>query len=85
MNTTPGQAAYIEDCKRKPNYHDKTKRKEWEQLGEPEKRTWEQNPTARAYTCDCSPVTVNGERIHNFECGLFEGQAINPHYKRDDR
>ncbi len=85
MNTTPGHAAYIEDCRRKPNYHDNTPRKQWSELQDHVRATWDRNPTPRAYACNCSPVLVAGERIHDFTCGLFEGQAINPNVKRDDR
>lgn len=50
---TPGQIAYIEDCRRKPHYvrMDGTRklRRTWDQLGEPEKRTWELNPTPRPW------------------------------------
>lgn len=82
---TPGHNAYIEDCKRKPNYHTGEPRRTWEDLPEYIQATWEKNPTSRAYTCDCSPVMVDGEQVHNFGCGLFEGQAINPKFNRDDR
>ena len=48
---TPGQIAYIEDCRRKPDYvrKDGTRqtRRTWDQIGEPERRTWELNPTPR--------------------------------------
>jgi len=50
---TPGQIAYIEDCRRKPDYvrMDGTRktRKTWDELGDPEKRTWELNPTPRPW------------------------------------
>ena len=51
MNTTitKGQAAYIEDCKRAPNYHTGEQRKKWEDLGLAERATWERNPTPREY------------------------------------
>jgi len=41
--------AYKEDCARCPTYHDGTKRKTWEQLGDIERSTWRKNPTPRTY------------------------------------
>lgn len=45
----PGEAAYIEDVNRQPNYHDGSPRKSWEQLSEVERSTWVKNPTPREY------------------------------------
>jgi hypothetical protein len=42
-------AAYQEDVRRCPNYHDDTPRKGWGQLTEDEKHTWRMNPTPRTF------------------------------------
>lgn len=44
-----GRAAYEEDVRRCPNYHDGTPRKTWGQLTDVEQYTWRANPTARDY------------------------------------
>jgi hypothetical protein len=51
---SPGQIAYIEDCRRKPYYHPRVDgtlvtRLPWEKLGAMEKYSWELNPTPRAW------------------------------------
>lgn len=38
--TLSGQARYEADCKLRPNYHDGTPRKRWEQLGAVEQWSW---------------------------------------------
>ena len=35
-----GKRAYEEDVKRRPNYHDGTPRKQWDELGTLEQSTW---------------------------------------------
>lgn len=45
MNRTPGQRAYEASCMDRPTYPDGIPRKPWGRLGEPEKRSWERNPT----------------------------------------
>lgn len=45
--TDKGQAAYEQDVKLTPNYHDGSPRKSWDKLGQAEKRTWIKNPTPR--------------------------------------
>lgn len=47
---TPGQAAYEEDCRRKPVYHDGVARKDWSQLADAVKYNWERNPTPREWS-----------------------------------
>lgn len=52
---TPGQAAYEEDCRRKPYYPTNadgtlTLRRRWSQLGPAERASWERNPTPRDWT-----------------------------------
>jgi hypothetical protein len=44
---SPGQRAYEEDCRRKPQYLDGTYRKTWDQLSEAVRGSWESNPTPR--------------------------------------
>lgn len=44
-----GFMAYTEDCRRQPTYHDGTPRKSWAQLGELERESWINNPTARDF------------------------------------
>lgn len=43
------RAAYAEDCRRRPLYHDGQQRRPWEALGQPERGTWRRNPTPRSY------------------------------------
>ncbi len=47
---TPGQAAYEEDVRRRPLYHDNTPRKAWSALNEVEQYTWEREPTPREWS-----------------------------------
>jgi len=44
---TPGQRAYEEDCRRRPNYDDGRPRPAWGQLWPLARTTWEKNPTPR--------------------------------------
>lgn len=46
---TAGERAYIEDCRRKPNYHTGEKRHAWAALCAVTRWSWERNPTAREY------------------------------------
>lgn len=46
---TPGQAAYEEDLRRWPNYHDGEPRPPWSEIDDISKRSWERNPTPREY------------------------------------
>jgi hypothetical protein len=46
---TPGQAAYEEDCRRKPRYEHGPVRRAWRQLDLAERGTWERNPTPRDF------------------------------------
>ena len=39
-----GKWRYEEDCKKRPNYHDGTARKTWEELGDVEQWSWYRNP-----------------------------------------
>lgn len=43
-----GRVAYKADVAANPVYHDGAPRKTWEQLDQPERDTWERNPTPRA-------------------------------------
>lgn len=45
--TDPGELAYLEDCRRKPLYHDKTPRVPWSALCEAVRNSWRRNPTPR--------------------------------------
>ena len=54
MNKTPGQIAYEEDVRRKPNYHPRVDgtvrpRRTWDELDAVTKRSWEINPTPRSW------------------------------------
>ena len=52
---TPGQIAYLEDCRRAPLYLGASrpiKRRAWSDLAAYERATWERNPTPREYTFD---------------------------------
>ena len=40
-----GKQAYEEDVRRKPNYHDGSPRKRWDQLAPEVQNTWNKNPT----------------------------------------
>lgn len=42
-----GQQAYEEDCRRRPHYHDGSKRQSWSELCEVAKESWNRNPTPR--------------------------------------
>lgn len=44
---SPGQMAYETELKARPTYHDGTARKTWAHLGEPERGTWDRDPTPR--------------------------------------
>jgi hypothetical protein len=46
---TPGEAAYIEDVRRRPNYHTGEPRLTWAQLDAWVKQSWERNPTPREW------------------------------------
>jgi hypothetical protein len=51
---TPGQTAYEEDVRRKPNYHPRVDgtvvpRKTWDELDMVVQRSWELNPTPREW------------------------------------
>jgi hypothetical protein len=46
---TPGEAAYIEDVRRRPTYHTGEPRLTWAQLDAWVKQSWERNPTPRDY------------------------------------
>lgn len=35
-----GMREYLEDCQRRPIYHDGTPRKKWHELGDLERETW---------------------------------------------
>ncbi|HEY0684708.1 MAG TPA: hypothetical protein VGD45_20395 [Steroidobacter sp.] len=47
MNKSPGQIAYEQELLVKPNYHDGTPRKAWDQLKDFAQISWEQDPTPR--------------------------------------
>jgi hypothetical protein len=49
VSPTPGELAYIEDCRRQPAYHDGAKRKAWRELPAYARNSWELNPTPRDY------------------------------------
>ena len=40
---TVGEARYVYDCLQRPLYHNREKRKTWEDLGEVEKWSWERS------------------------------------------
>lgn len=42
-------AAYAEDLRRCPLYHDGAPRKTWDQLTDNERMTWVKNPTPRTF------------------------------------
>lgn len=42
-----GKQAYEEDCRRRPTYHDGTKRQHWDQLDKIAKDSWDRNPVPR--------------------------------------
>lgn len=44
-NKTPGQLAYEEDVRRKPEYPDGCPRPSWDDIPDYAKKTWEKNPT----------------------------------------
>lgn len=46
---TPGQAAYEEDCRRRPLYEDGSARKTWSQLAYEVMENWERYPTPREW------------------------------------
>lgn len=46
---TPGQAAYEEDCARRPTYPDGAVRRTWCQLSDVVRWSWERQPTPREY------------------------------------
>ncbi|CAH1658542.1 hypothetical protein CHELA1G11_12893 [Hyphomicrobiales bacterium] len=46
---TPGRAAYEADVAARPQYHDGSARKTWEQLDDVAQWSWERNPTPRAW------------------------------------
>lgn len=46
---TTGEAAYTEDCRCMPYYHDGAIRKTWSELSAAEKDTWNRNKTARKW------------------------------------
>ena len=50
IKTYTPKEAYIEDCRRRPFYHDGGERKTWEQLSEYARKTWEKNPRPRHYS-----------------------------------
>lgn len=52
---TPGEAAYIEDVRRCPNYHDGQPRKAWSQLAPLARASWEKNPTPRTFKPQVTP------------------------------
>jgi len=52
---SPGQLAYETDVSRCPTYQDGAARRAWATLGEPERDSWERNPTPRSYA-------INGGR-----------------------
>lgn len=43
------QAAYEEDCRRRPLYHDGAPRKSWHKLGDVAQQSWYRNPMPREY------------------------------------
>ena len=49
---TPGELAYIEDCRRLPFYHDGTPRGPWATLGKVSQWSWERDPVAREWPAD---------------------------------
>lgn len=46
---TPGEAAYIEDVRRRPTYHTGEPRLTWAQLDNHAKASWERDPTPREW------------------------------------
>jgi hypothetical protein len=46
---TPGQAAYVEDCRRRPHYPDGQLRRSWDKLEDYVQATWERDPTPREW------------------------------------
>jgi len=49
---TPGHAAYLEDCARKPTYETGEPRRSWESLEDWARWSWEREPTPRQWlTC----------------------------------
>jgi hypothetical protein len=46
---TPGEAAYIEDVRRRPTYHTGERRRSWAQLDAHIKASWERDPTPREW------------------------------------
>lgn len=44
---SPGQLAYEADCRATPRYHDGAVRKDWQDLCEVARWSWERNPTQR--------------------------------------
>lgn len=57
---TPGEAAYIEDCRRQPFYHTGERRLTWAQLDAWAKASWERNPTPRDYARATQPASIKG-------------------------
>jgi len=47
---TPGHAAYIEDCARKPKYDTGELRRSWEILDDLTRWSWEREPTPRDWS-----------------------------------
>ncbi len=72
---TPGHAAYLDDCAKTPNYHTGERRRPWDELAPEIKRNWEQ-----VRQCDCTPVLVAEERIHDLTCSLFDGISMTGTY-----
>ena len=52
---TPGQAAYEEDCRRKPTYPNGGQRIPWERLPDYAQWSWEREPTPRDWAPTPSP------------------------------
>ncbi|AZO29368.1 hypothetical protein [Mesorhizobium sp. M1B.F.Ca.ET.045.04.1.1] len=46
---TAGQLAYEEDCRRCPRYADQSPRKDWRELPDYARASWEKEPTPREY------------------------------------
>jgi hypothetical protein len=56
---TPGHAAYLEDCVRKPTYHTGEPRPTWQSLDEWARWSWEREPTPRQWsTCSAEDKGV---------------------------
>jgi hypothetical protein len=70
---TQGEIAYREDCARRGVYPDGQTRRDWSQLDDLVRSTWERNPTARDYEEeDVSEALGAGYRYRDY-AGQGEG------------